>query len=215
MKISISGTLNQALRRIIPLLCAAALLAACTPPPEPPQLSRGTLLPSPKPLLDFTLTDHTGAAFTRANLTDGWTFAFFGYTHCPDVCPTTLASLVQLRRQLEGTMPSGELPGTVFISVDPERDTPEQLAEFMPYFHPEFLGVTGDEEQILTVTRQLGILHAKAEDAGADDYLVDHSAAIILFDPDGAFHAVFGVPHDPVAMAGDFLALKHYYEAIQ
>lgn len=208
------STARLVIRRIIPLLCAAVLLGACTPP-QPPQLNRATLLPSAKPLLDFALVDHKGQPFTRENLLDRWTFAFFGYTHCPDVCPTALSMLVQMRQKLEAAMPPGELPAIVFFSIDPERDTPEQLAKFIPYFHPEFVGVTGDPEQIMTLTRQIGILHAKEEGAGDDDYLVDHSASIILFDPAGKFHALFGVPHDPGLMAADFLSIRQYYEAIR
>jgi protein SCO1/2 len=212
MRTTIPGRVIHAIRRIIPLLCAAALLGACAPP-EPPQLNRATLLPSAKPLLDFALVDHNGDSFTLDSLRGHWTLAFFGYTHCPDVCPTALSMLVQVRRKLEAEMPSDELPEVVFFSVDPERDTPAQLATFLPYFHPGFLGVTGDAGQITILTRQIGILHAKAENAGDSDYLVDHSAAIILFDPDGKFHAVFGVPHDPDLLVPDFLAIRQYYEA--
>jgi protein SCO1/2 len=212
MQTTISGTIRDAMRRIIPLLCVTALLGACSPP-QPPQLNHATLLPSAKPLLDFTLVDQNHQPFTQASFLDHWTFAFFGYTHCPDVCPTALTMLVQLRRKLEASMPPDKLPAVVFFSVDPERDTPEQLAKFVPYFHPEFLGVTGDIEQIMTLTRQIGILHARAENASDDNYLVDHSAAIVLFDPAGKFHAVFGVPHDPDLIATDFLAIRQYYEA--
>ena len=190
------------------------VLGACTPP-QPPQLQRATLLPSAKPLLDFTLVDHTNQAFTRGTLTGQWTFAFFGYTHCPDVCPTAMSMMVQLRHMLETDMTADELPRVVFFSVDPQRDTPQQLASFVPYFHPDFVGVTGDEDQILQLTRQIGILHARAEEGAGDDYLVDHSASIMLFDPDGKFHAVFSMPHDPQLIASDFLAIKRYYEALR
>ena len=212
MKTTISGTACHSIRGIIPLLFAAALLGACSPP-QPPQLNHATLLPTAKPLLNFTLVDQNSQPFTRTSFLDRWTFAFFGYTHCPDVCPTALTMLVQLRRKLEAGMPPDEIPAVVFFSVDPERDTPEQLAKFIPYFHPAFLGVTGDAEQIMTLTRQVGILHARAENASDDNYLVDHSAAIVLFDPNGKFHAVFGVPHDPDLIGADFLAIRQYYEA--
>lgn len=216
MRSNFSMKVSVFIRPIITLLCALLLLGACTPP-QPPQLARGTLLPSPKPLLDFTLVDHSGQPFTRDTLSGHWTFAFFGYTHCPDVCPTAMSMLVQVRRKLEASISSGELPDVVFFSVDPQRDTPEQLARFVPYFHPEFRGVTGDMEQIERVTRQIGILHARAENGDENDenYLVDHSAAITLFDPAGKFHAVFGVPHDPDLIARDFLAVKQFYEAIR
>ncbi len=194
------------------MLVATVLLSACSKP-EPPQLSQGTLLPAARPLTDFQLTDHRGQPFTLENLKDNWTFAFFGYTHCPDVCPTSMSTLAQLRRQLEQQDALQRLPQVVFISVDPERDTTELLSEFVPYFHPDFIGARGDAQNTRTLTRQLGILYAKAEGSAAENYLVDHSAAIILLDPDGAFRAVFNVPHDPLLIANDFLAIKRYYEA--
>jgi protein SCO1/2 len=196
------------------MLFTALVLAACSPP-KPPQLQQGTLLPWAKPIADFHLSDHNGRPFTLDKLNGRWTFAFFGYTHCPDVCPTSMAMLAQVQRKLEQVAELEKLPQVVFISVDPERDTPELLARFVPYFHPSFTGVTGDADQIMALTRQLGILYGKAETGDADDYLVDHSAAIILFDPDGRFHALFNVPHDPGLIANDFIALKQYYEALQ
>ena len=196
------------------MLLATVLLAACSRP-QPPQLNQGTLLPSPKPVTDFQLTDHRGQPFTLENLKDNWTFVFFGYTHCPDVCPTSMAMLAQVQSKLEKQDGLDKLPQVVFVSVDPERDSTALLSEFVPYFHPDFIGARGDGQTTLHLTRQLGILYGKVEGSAADNYLVDHSAAIILFDPDGAFRAVFGVPHDPTLIANDFLAIKTYYEAIQ
>jgi protein SCO1/2 len=196
------------------MLLAVVLLAACSKP-APPQLSQGTLLPSAKPVADFQLTDHRGQPFTLENLRDNWTFAFFGYTHCPDVCPTSMAMLAQVQRKLEQQDGLDKLPQVVFVSVDPERDTTALLSQFVPYFHPGFIGASGDQQNTLSLTRQLGILYGKTGDSAADNYLVDHGAAIILLDPDGAFRAVFGVPHDADLIANDFLAIKNYYEATQ
>jgi len=192
------------------VLLAAVLLAGCNPPP-PPQLSKATQLPSPKPVTDFRLIDHNSKPFTRERLQGTWTFVFFGYTHCPDVCPTSLTMLGQVQKTLEQSAPD-ELPQVLFISVDPERDSVEQLARFTPYFHPTFLGVTGEPDEIQRLSRQLGILYMRTEGESTDDYLVDHSAAIMLFDPDGRFHAVFSAPHEPESMASDYLAMKNWYE---
>jgi protein SCO1/2 len=202
------------LRRIITALVVAALAAACSTP-EPPQLQQATLLPSAKPTADFHLSDQRGQPFTLANLKDRWTLAFFGYTHCPDVCPTTMAVLAQVMKILQQDRDPAELPQVVFFSVDPQRDTPQQLARYVPYFDDRFVGVTGAEQQIAQLTGQLGILYARVDDGGADDYLVDHSAAIVLFDPAGRFHALFNVPHTPALIAADFLAIKSYYEALK
>ena len=199
---------------IIPMLLAAVLLSACSPP-QPPQLKQGTLLPSAKAIADFQLTDQHGKPFTRNNLVGKWSFAFFGYTHCPDVCPTSLSMLAQVMKKLEQNDNLDTKPQVVFVSVDPERDTPELLAQYLPYFNPDFIGVTGDPQQLLLLTRQLGIMYGKAPGDNADDYLVDHSASIILFDPDGNFLALFGMPHDPDLIAQEFVAIKNYYEASQ
>ncbi len=197
---------------IIPALLGALLLSACSAP-EPPGLKQATLLPDPKPVADFQLTDQAGQPFSLDNLKGRWTLAFFGYTHCPDVCPTSMAMLAQVQRQLEQDPDGAELPQVVFFSVDPERDTPELLASFVPYFHDSFIGVTGDADQILRLTRQLGIIYGKVEGSGDDDYLVDHSAAIILFDPEGRFRALFNVPHKPEYIVADLQAIRQYYEA--
>jgi protein SCO1/2 len=190
---------GRALRRIIPLLFFAALLTACEQP-RPPEITHGTLLPSPRPVADFSLVDQAGRPFTLEQLKGHWTFTFFGYT---------------VMRKLEDDPAVKTLPRGLFVSVDPERDTPELLAQFVPYFHPDFIGATGDPEQIRRLTHQLGILYKKAEGSGEKDYLVDHSAAIILFDPEGKFHALFNVPHDPAKIAAEYIAIADYYEAIQ
>lgn len=198
--------------RIIPCLLSAALLLACTPP-APPVLQQATLLPDAKPIADFKLINQQGEAFTLADLKGHWTFAFFGYTHCPDVCPTSLAMLAQVVRKLAHSLEGDQLPRGLFVSVDPQRDTPEVLAKYLPYFHPDFIGATGDDRQIKALTRQLGILYARADGGTDQDYLINHSAAIVLFDPAGEFRALFGAPHDPTKIAGDFLLIKQYYEA--
>ena len=200
------------LARIIPLLLATVLLGACSPPP-PPQLKQATLLPSPKPVADFNLINHKGEPFTLASLEGHWTFAFFGYTHCPDVCPTSLAMLARVMKKLRETRPDDTLPQGLFVSVDPQRDTPEMLAKYVAYFYPDFIAATGDPAEILRLTRQLGILYIKSAGDKDNDYLIDHSAAVVLFDPDGRFHALFNVPHDADKIASDFLLIKNYYEA--
>ena len=197
---------------IIPMLLVTVLLSACGQP-QPPHLERGTLLPFARTITDFQLTGHDGKPFTLENLKGKWSFAFFGYTHCPDICPTSLTMLAQVMKKLEKDNTLDTLPQVVFVSVDPERDTPELLAEYVPYFRPDFIGVTGGQEQLQILTRRLGIMYGKSPGDNADNYLMDHSAAILLFDPDGSFRAVFGAPHDPGVIAQDFIAIKNYYEA--
>lgn len=165
-------------------------------------LRRATPIPDPRPLTPFALSDHRGAPFTERDLIGHWTLLSFGYTHCPDICPTTLQMLsrVEARLSSAGQAP---LPRVVFVSVDPERDTPERLAGYVPYFSPRFTGVTGSREALTGLTRQLGVIFEKAGDGGAG-YLVNHSASIVLVDPQGRFRALFSAPHDAETMAEDF-----------
>ncbi|TCK18788.1 protein SCO1/2 [Thiogranum longum] len=197
--------------RIIPVLAALWLLTSCSSP-EPPQLAGGTLLPTPREVVPFTLVDHHNAPFTRDSLRGQWSFAFFGYTHCPDVCPNALGMLKRVETLLEadGVTP---LPRVLFVSVDPARDTPEVLASYVAYFHPAFVGVTGEDAELKRLTRQLGILYGRSPGETDKDYLVDHSAAIILFNPEGHYQALFNVPHDPQKIAADFVAIRNWYEA--
>jgi protein SCO1/2 len=172
------------------------------------ELKAGTLLPRPKALKPFTLTDQNGKPFTLDNLRGYWTFLAIGYTSCPDICPTTLATFRALSRQItaKGAKPAEQF---AFVSVDPGRDTPERLAQYVHYFDPSFLGATGSDRNLQALTGQLGLPYARVEDKGsALGYLMDHSAAIVLIDPKARFTAVFSSPHDPKAMAADFAAIK-------
>jgi protein SCO1/2 len=199
------------LARIIPLLLLTALLG-CSPPP-PPQLAQATLLPSPRTIAAFKLVDDQGAPFTPERLKGHWTLAFFGYTHCPDVCPTALGVLARMTGKLQADGRPATLPRGLFVSVDPQRDTPPVLARYVRYFNPDFIGATGTPAELLSFTRQLGILYLPGQGSAGDAYEIDHSAAIILFDPDGNYHALFNVPYDAATMAADFLKITEYYEA--
>jgi len=200
-------------RSIIPVLAAVWLLVSCTPP-QPPQLASATLLQPGRELAAFSLVDHHGKPFTQDALRGQWSLAFFGYTHCPDVCPNALGMLKRVQSLLDD---AGEapLPRVLFISVDPERDTPAQLATYVSYFHPTFVGITGRDEQLKRLTRQLGILYGRSPGNDDNGYRVDHSAAIILFNPAGYYQALFGAPHDAKKIATDFVAIRNWYRANQ
>ncbi len=177
-----------------------------------PPLQHGTWLPQPQALPDFQLQDHHGAAFTPQRLQGHWTYVFFGYTHCPDVCPTTMGVLSSMSKKL--AQRGVAAPQVVFVSIDPQRDTVEQLNRFVPYFSPDFIGVTGDEAGIDTLTRALGIVHARSGPAAdsAAGYLMDHSAALLLFNPDGHYNAVFSAPPDAAQLADDYARILTHYE---
>lgn len=173
--------------------------------PSAPVDTVATVLSTPIPLPDFELGDQLGRPFTRESLLGEWSFLFFGYTHCPDVCPTTLVMLNRVAGLLQETATSPR-PQVVFIAVDPERDTPGVLTDYLAHFNPEFLGVTGPEAQLQVLTRPLGIMHQRspAEDTDGTAYLVDHTASILLVGPRGQLRALMSPPHDADVIAADY-----------
>jgi protein SCO1/2 len=205
-----AAAMNRAAAAV--LVIAAALAGAVTaflvtrPGAAPPALERATRLDAPRPLPAVTLLDQAGAAWGPDRLRGRWTLLFFGFTHCPDVCPTTLATLAGARRLLSD-LPAGEQPGLLFATVDPARDTPQALAQYVGHFDPAFAGVTGDAAEIGRLTREMGVaVHIGAADADGR-YAVDHSAAVFLVDPDAAYSALFGAPHDAAVIARDYRLL--------
>jgi protein SCO1/2 len=180
-------------------------------------LKEGTLLTHPKPLADFALTDQDGRPFTLADLKGAWTFLSIGYTHCPDVCPMMLATFGAVARQIEQAGPERGVdarPRFLFVSVDPERDTPARLAQYVRYADPEFLGATGEDAQLRALTAQLGLLYTRVEvQDSAMGYLMDHSASILLLDPEGRLTAIFSAPHDAAGMASDFLTIAANHQS--
>jgi protein SCO1/2 len=167
------------------------------------ELEHATVFPTPRALPDFALTDHTGAPFGPERLRGGWHILFFGFTQCPDVCPSTLATLAAARRQL-GDLPADQQPDVVFVSVDPARDTAARLAEYVAFFDPRFLGITGDPAAIEALTRGLGVAVVVGEPDAAGQYTIDHTATLFLVDPRGRLAAVFGMPHSPDGIAQDY-----------
>nr|VFJ74942.1 MAG: protein SCO1/2 [Candidatus Kentron sp. FM]VFJ77091.1 MAG: protein SCO1/2 [Candidatus Kentron sp. FM]VFK22024.1 MAG: protein SCO1/2 [Candidatus Kentron sp. FM] len=167
-----------------------------------------TVLAEPRPFPAFTLTDHQGHSFTEKSLHGQWTFLYFGYTSCPDVCPPVLATLIQTDRILRETPVPGSsrsVPRVVFVSLDPERDTKERIMRYLSRFNPDFLGATGTEEEIRNLTRQLGVTyHRSYKDKSGEDYIIDHSSFILLTTPQGRIRATFFPPHNPAAVAEDF-----------
>ena len=147
----------------------------------------------------FALVDHHGNQVTEASYPGKYLLVFFGYTYCPDVCPTELLVLGQTLDLL------GEDAARIqalFISVDPERDTPAALAEYIPNFHPELIGLTGTPEQVAKAAKAFRVFFRKSvKESEGEDYLVDHTSLVYLMDPDGEFasHFVFGQGAETVA----------------
>lgn len=169
----------------------------------PVQLDHATLLAEPRALPAFDLVDQAGAAFGAERLRGHWTFLFFGFVNCPDVCPTTLATLAQVRKAL-ADLPERDQPGVVLVSVDPGRDTPPVLARYVSHFDPAFTGVTGSPGAVESLTQALGAAVVVGAPAADGNYAVDHTAAIFLVDTEGRFAALFNTPHEAAAIARDY-----------
>lgn len=167
-----------------------------------PALVSGTLLEPARPLPPLEFIDQARQPFDAGRLQGRWTLMFFGFTSCPDVCPTTLATLAQTEKLL-GDLPGAQRPQVVFVSVDPQRDTPEQLASYVQFFDPGFVGITATQERIERFTREMGVVVAITPLEGGG-YTVDHSAAIFLVDPNGAMRALFSAPHSAQQLAADY-----------
>ncbi|HSD75272.1 MAG TPA: SCO family protein [Steroidobacteraceae bacterium] len=171
-------------------------------PSAPVALATGTELLPPRELPQFSLISHEGRPFERAALQGHWTLMFFGFTHCPGICPMTLTTLADVRKRLHD-LPPGDLPQIVLVSLDPERDTPERLAQYVVRFDPTTVGVTGSAEAVDQFAASLGITHRKVP-AGGSDYMIDHSAVVLLLDRGGREAAVFSPPHDPEQLSADY-----------
>jgi cytochrome oxidase Cu insertion factor (SCO1/SenC/PrrC family) len=153
----------------------------------------------------FSLTDQNGNPVTEAAFTGKLMLVYFGYTFCPDVCPT---ALTEMGMAIEALGPAGDKVAPVFITVDPARDTPEHLKEYLSYFHPRFVGLTGTAEQVAAAAKAYRVYYAKAKTGAASasdalDYLVDHTSIIYLMAPEGSLKA-----HFPHGIGADAMAKK-------
>ena len=167
------------------------------------------LFETPRDLGAFSLIDHRGQAFTRENLKGPWTLVFWGFTHCPDVCPTTMAFLADVVSQLEQT--EAEDTQVVMVSVDPARDTQPVLAQYVPYFHPDFVGVTGEFTEILQLAHRFSAPFRKVTEADGS-YQVDHSANVALVNPRGDFHGFFRAPLDLAKFKVTYRSTRYLWE---
>ncbi|QMU61346.1 MAG: SCO family protein [Gammaproteobacteria bacterium] len=167
-----------------------------------------SLYSNPRELPKFSFTDHSNKTFSNKDLIGSWNLIFFGFTHCPDVCPLTLNILDQVSNKLENTNLTLR---NLFISVDPKRDSPEKLKEYVEHFDHDMVGLTGDKQQIDTLTQSLGAIYAIADDS-TENYLVDHSAHVFVVAPNGEMVALFSTPHDTEVIVEDFKIISALYE---
>ena len=179
--------------------------------PLPAEL-HGILMDTPRDIAPFQLVDHQDEGFDAARLQGKWSLLFFGYTHCPDICPTTLATLRGMAKDLQQTPAYYADTQFVFVSVDPKRDTVAHLKEYIGYFHPDFLAATGEKSQIDRLAQQLGAVYMFEGDTGSDDYIVNHSATVAIVDPQGRWIARINPPHSAGEMADNFRRLRDYLQ---
>jgi protein SCO1/2 len=162
-------------------------------------------LERPRILDEFTLLADSGETFRTSDFAGSWTLVFFGFTHCPDICPTTMATLNSFYQTLdEETRADTDI---VLVSVDPKRDTPEKLHDYVRYFNSDFTGITGEFMTLKRFANQLNVPFNKVplEDG---NYTVDHGSQIVLINPRGHYHAFFRAPLDPAKMKLTYRSLR-------
>ena len=175
-------------KKILSLSIIATFILGCSS--KSPEYS--TVLTKPIKLDEFMLTADDDSVFSNQSLKDKWSLLFFGYTHCPDVCPLTLHQLAQANKELADKLES--TPDIIMVSVDPDRDTSEILQKYVRSFGENVSGVTGKNEELDKLTSKLGIFYNANKHEG-ENYSVNHSAAVILINKNAEFHAVFSAPH--------------------
>lgn len=192
------------MRRWLSAAVASAVLAlaACQAEPRPEFLA--TDITGAEFARDFSLVDHNGQTRALADFRGKAVAIFFGYTHCPDVCPTTLSDFAAALRQLG---PDAERVQVIFVTVDPERDTPELLRQYVPAFNPGFLGMSSDPETLKQLAKEFKIVYQKTAVKAPDDYLIDHSAGTYVYDPQGKLRLLVPYGSSPDVIARDLQTL--------
>lgn len=187
-------------------LAVATLLVAAfaagffwlSPTPEP---RYATLLPEPRALPEFTLVDEQGQPWTHESLTGNWDVLFFGFTHCPDICPASLGTLAATLRLLEER--GKARPNAVFVSVDPARDDVARVAEYAGWFHPDMRGVTGALDAIDDFAGAAAIGVVRHDENEHGEYMVDHTTSLVLVDPQGRIAGYISAPLRAAEIAHD------------
>lgn len=171
------------------------------------ELRAASVFPTARFLNDFEMVTADGEVFNQESLKGQWTLMFFGFTNCPDICPDTLANLAQSMDALR-LMNQDPLPHVVFVSVDPDRDQGQQLKDYVSWFDESFTAVTGNDEQLAGLTQQLGVIFVRdTPDPQTGFYNVDHSAAVMIIDPEGRLFGRFGHPLDPQQVTADLFQI--------
>lgn len=190
--------------RSFALTLAAALLVACGQPAPPQPVFASTDISGVPWGRDLQLTDHQGRPRKLADFHGKAVMLFFGFTHCPDVCPTALSDMARVRAQLGA---EGQRVQGLFVTVDPKRDTPQLLAQYVPAFDPSFLGLRGDENATAAAAAEFKVFFAPQKPDARGNYTIDHSGAIFVFDPQGRLRLLMRPGMGVDAMAADIAKL--------
>ncbi|MBV1907277.1 MAG: SCO family protein [Pseudomonadales bacterium] len=169
------------------------------------------VLPRPREIASIELVDHNGELFSLENIKGVWSFLYFGFTSCPDICPVTLAVLAEVERNLRQAEDAKLYEGyqVVLITVDPDRDDIETLKQYVSNFSKRFLGVTGDNLEIASLAQQLNVAYGKVPDStNPESYQVEHSGNIVLVNPRGHYHGFIKIPHSSQQIIDSYRTLS-------
>jgi len=180
-------------------------------PPAPPLTLRATILPATAELPELSLVDQDGRPMARDAFKGRWTLVFFGFTSCPDVCPTTLAALTQVERELRG-LPAADRPRVLLITVDPEHDDATRLRAYVKSFNEDFLAATGTPQAISQAARAFGLGYARIVRPDGS-YTVEHGSSLFVVGPGGGVVATSSAPHDPRMLVSDYRLIVEHEKA--
>lgn len=168
-----------------------------------------TVLSKPRDVAPFELTDNEGKPFNKKSLKGHWSLLFFGFTSCPQLCPTTMAELNKMVHQLTlDKLNKADLPQVYMVSIDPERDSQSKLNQYVTSFNPAFKGAYGDKQAVEVLTKQLGVVYMKAKNKTEKNYTINHTGTVMLFNPNGQLSAFFTVPHKALSMAKEYRLIE-------
>ncbi len=173
-----------------------------------PSLITGKILVRPMEIDNFELIDQNNEAFNKKSLEGGWTVLFFGYTNCPDVCPTTIYKLAEIKNGVKEDLPSANF-NTVLVTLDPDRDSAERLDEYIGYFDETMLGVTGTYENIQSFTSSLSVFYQRINKEEGYDF--NHTASIFVFDKDGSLFATMSPANTVGELESDFFTILNNF----
>ncbi len=194
---------------VVLILLAGATLWVSAVRQDLPAPAVATVLPEPLSLPAVQLTDQRGLDFSTAELVGTFSLMFFGFTNCPDICPITLQTLANVEAELRAK--GLDTPRIVFVSVDPDRDTPAQIERYLGNFSANFVGITGSQQALQPLLAALGVTVERHQHPGEEAYNVIHNSTVYLIGPRAEWLAIFSAPHDATVIATDYLRIRQLY----